>query len=167
MQPAILRGYSRYPVKNALYPGIVRHSEEDNGNNNNNKSSGTCTSAVKGILCQGLTIDRDVKILDYFEDVEYTRINVHVDLITEHYDKNYSNNKSNCESSVLSVSVPAQVYLWTNPIDQLDTSATDWDYDKFCRDNLNDYLVKTVIPCREELEKQGLILPLSQDFDSD
>ena len=88
---------------------------------------------VQGLLYTDLTVD-ELEILDWFEDVEYTRSVVQV--------KDDETNEL-CDT---------QVYVWTNPLEELDLTQ-DWDYDQFRTQHLSNYLVNTVAPCRIEFER--------------
>jgi gamma-glutamylcyclotransferase (GGCT)/AIG2-like uncharacterized protein YtfP len=62
IDPATLKGYRRYPVKDQSYPGMVSGSAED---------------YVTGIILHELT-ESDLQVLDWFEGDEYTRRSVQV-----------------------------------------------------------------------------------------
>lgn len=132
---AWLSGFSRHPVVKCVYPGIIPLSQQE-------ATAATATvarpSKVQGILFTELT-DEELEIMDWFEDVEYTRTNVNVIVKEE-------GNDSNKETLI-----PTQVYVWTNPLQQLHLSQT-WDYERFRAQNLADYLVRTVQPCLTEFQ---------------
>lgn len=131
--PAVLEGYSRHPVINFVFPGIIPSSSLPASTD---KSLPGQVSAVPGILFMELT-DAEMEILDWFEDVEYTRTNVSV--ITEKEKQKQL--------------VPTQVYVWTNPLEELDLTRP-WDYEQFRKERLSQYLVETVRPCLDEFNKE-------------
>lgn len=88
---------------------------------------------TKGVLYSELT-DSELKRLDWFEDEEYTRTDVQVRL--DAGDK----------------FVSTQVYVWSNSLSELDTTRL-WEYEDFRKDALQNYLLLTVKPCREELDR--------------
>ena len=64
MNPAVVRGYRRFRVRNAVYPGIVAESSE---------------SSTAGRVLSGLS-ETDWKTLDAFEGDEYERLLVETTL---------------------------------------------------------------------------------------
>ncbi|MEM9025462.1 MAG: gamma-glutamylcyclotransferase family protein [Verrucomicrobiota bacterium] len=64
MRPAVIRGYRRFRVRNAVYPGIVAASPE---------------SSTTGKILSGL-LESDWKTLDAFEGDEYERLLVETSL---------------------------------------------------------------------------------------
>ena len=119
---ARLDGFTRHPVVGFVFPGIIPVKDE------------TATPRpVQGLLYTDLTVD-ELEILDWFEDVEYTRSVVQV--------KDDETNEL-CDT---------QVYVWINPLEELDLTQ-DWDYDQFRTQHLSNYLVNTVAPCRIEFER--------------
>ena len=95
------------------------------------------SSVVEGVLYQELTAS-ELQRLDWFEDDEYTRTDVRVQ---------GSSSGTKFEAT--------QVYVWTNPLEELDVSR-DWDWDHFCAEHLEDYLRDVVRPCRLELDRRLL-----------
>jgi len=93
-------------------------------------------SCVEGYLVRNLSA-QEWKLLDWFEGDEYDRREV---ICQE-------------EDGAL---VEAQAYIWIHGLDFLDRT-TSWDYDRFCKENLEWYLKNTVQPCRLEMEKLGWI----------
>jgi gamma-glutamylcyclotransferase (GGCT)/AIG2-like uncharacterized protein YtfP len=92
-------------------------------------------NCVRGILFCDLQ-PSDWQRLDRFEDKEYTRVQV----------------KVQAQKNDLT---DTQTYLWTDPLTKLDTSL-DWDLQVFLKKHLDDYLVRTVRPCRVELDRLQL-----------
>eukprot|EP00977_Amphora_coffeiformis_P006023 scaffold1294_cov167-Amphora_coffeaeformis.AAC.4 len=129
-RPATLAGYSRHPVAGYAFPGIVASEKI--------KDSAARQTSVPGLLFTDLTHD-ELAILDWFEDREYTRTQVSVTSTTT----------SDQEDS----RAMTQVYVWTNPLSELHVDRT-WDYERFRRDHLSDYLVRVVEPCRLEFERE-------------
>jgi len=119
---ACVEGYIRHPVINHVFPGLIACSQ---------------SHKMTGILYQELS-PQELKILDWFEDEEYTRIDVTVNLIKEDESSN----------------VNTQLYLWTNPLTQLDCSK-EWNYQQFRATKLDWYLEHTVRPTRQELDRMG------------
>ena len=119
-RPATLPGYSRHPVVNCVFPGIIVASDmiPQGGQ-----------TAVQGLLYSDLTVD-EMAVLDWFEDNEYTRHDVTV-LLEEDEEQT------------------TQVYVWTNPLKELDLSQP-WDYELFRTQRLSHYLSHVVEPCRLE-----------------
>ena len=64
-EPAILHGYHRYRIRGEQYPAIY---QTENG-----------TTSVRGIFCHGLS-ECEMEKLDAWEDDEYVRIQVIVDV---------------------------------------------------------------------------------------
>ena len=62
-QPARLLGYSRHPVKNCVYPGMIPHPEKE----------------VRGCLLENVSF-HEMKLLDWFEGDEYERRLVQVSI---------------------------------------------------------------------------------------
>lgn len=131
--------YSRHPVLGQVYPGVIRKDYtastadavtvaelEDNG--------------VSGTILMDLD-DHEMKIFDWFEDVEYERQIVPI----------YSIGEEDGKVNVLDTNV----YIWVAGESQLDLTMT-WDYEKFRSTQLEWYLEHTVIPCRQEINKLGL-----------
>lgn len=146
LQAAVLHGYTRHPVVGFCFPGII-------------KSSSSPSSTVAGLLYTDLT-DYELEIMDWFEDVEYTRTNVVVTLC-KHNDDNDDDDKNKTNDSKADAlptklqnhtTAATQVYVWTNPRQELSTTMM-WDYERFRRNYLSDYLVHTVQPCRLEFER--------------
>ena len=118
--PARLEGYIRHPVKGLVYPGLVAASENDR------------SSSTSGLLLSGLS-QSDMRVLDWFEDDQYTRRHVQVQL------------EDGTDEST-------QVYLWCSPMEELHLGEI-WSYERFRTENLEWYLVNTVQPCRKSLDE--------------
>jgi hypothetical protein len=82
-----------------------------------------------------------LRILDWFEDREYTRSDVAVQVLAD-------------DNSPKQQRVATQVYVWTNALEELDLTQP-WDYEGFCRNDLAAYLLHTVQPCRLDVERLG------------
>ena len=89
-----------------------------------------------GYLVQNLQ-DSELIRLDWFEDKEYKRLDCVVETLED--GKSYR----------------TQVYLWNNPLEELDISQ-EWDYEHFRGNNLQWYLTNTVEPCRTELDRRKI-----------
>lgn len=158
MIPATLYGHARYPVQGYHFPGTIATPDH-------------LTNCVSGLLVQGLT-ELEEQLLDYFEGDEYEK--VMVDVVVEDVeelrrldggggdnDDDHDDPKDNTQRSTTTPSptVPAQVYLWKNPIEgELDLllKGQSWEYAKFEKDHLEEYLETTVKPCRLEMERLGM-----------
>ncbi|KAI8081529.1 Butirosin biosynthesis, BtrG-like protein [Halteromyces radiatus] len=112
LEPAVLKGYRRYAVKHATYPGILA-SENKN-------------DQVQGILCKGLSL-KDVDALDNYEGDEYQRYTTTV-MLSEKLDKEEPDDKKQ---------VSCQVYVWIADKRQLEDH--DWDYEYWRRHYLPSY----------------------------
>lgn len=120
--PAVLLGsFRRHPVKNFVFPGLVRASKGD-------------AQRVQGILYRDLSVN-EMERLDFFEGDEYEKIECEVEKLNENNNERFA----------------TQVYLWTNPINELDLTQ-QWSYERFYGKNLQTYLERVVRPCREELD---------------
>lgn len=123
-----LRGYQRFPVREHVYPGIVPFENDQ------------CIG-VRGLVLFHLT-QRQIRILDWFEDVQYERRQVTVELMDD------GQMKQLC-----------QTYVWINPQDELHLDRGDWDYEMFRHVHLKNYLQNTVQPCVEQLHRLGYYSP--------
>jgi gamma-glutamylcyclotransferase (GGCT)/AIG2-like uncharacterized protein YtfP len=119
--PAILKGYIRHPVIVHVFPGLIK-CRDDN----------VCT---EGLMYHELDY-KEMRVLDWFEDDEYTRTNIEVQLVGD--------DSLNIETT--------QVYVWTNPGSDLDV-AKSWVYREFRETRLDWYLKNTVKPCRHGLDE--------------
>lgn len=117
-QKASVEGFACHPVQKYVFPGLIEDA----------------SATTNGIYYEGLSVS-ELKRLDWFEDVEYTRKGVPVRL--ENQETRHT-----------------QVYLWANPIHELHLD-TKWDYERFRRTNLDWYLQNTVQPCADELDRLG------------
>jgi gamma-glutamylcyclotransferase (GGCT)/AIG2-like uncharacterized protein YtfP len=124
--------YARHPVRNRLYPGMIIQTTQA-------PAKEESSSVVEGIVYYNLQ-PNELRRLDWFEDVDYTRTELTVQLLNEDDDN---------ASSTLST----QGYLWTNSIKELDTSR-DWNFADFVEKDLQRYLLQTVQPCRDELDQR-------------
>jgi gamma-glutamylcyclotransferase (GGCT)/AIG2-like uncharacterized protein YtfP len=163
--PARLPGYTRHPVVGHVYPGIVPTTTRTLAST---VVSVRPESVVPGILYSQLTASQ-LQILDWFEDRDYTRTDVVVKVV--------SRKEEECAppadqpppplavevvDEVVDVDVATQVYVWTNPVEELDLRGP-WDYERFRRECLADYLRQTVQPCRLEMERLGYISTATRD----
>lgn len=117
----LLRGYIPHPVRNQVYPGLVANEEK----------------TTMGTLYFDLT-PREMARLDWFEDVQYRRIDVTV----EYY---------NAESTLQQCGTHTYLYI-DDPKRTLDASR-EWSFDDFEREKLEWYLQYTVRPCRHQLDE--------------
>ncbi|GKY96274.1 hypothetical protein MPSEU_000586900 [Mayamaea pseudoterrestris] len=116
--PATLAGYVRHPVRNQVYPGLVSCNERVGESNDSEQCSSS--SSTLGVLYTDLN-SHEMDKLDWFESTDYTRTAVSVTLPNEGFTQ------------------PTQVYVFTNPIDQLDTSR-DWSLEDFRKHHLEQFL---------------------------
>ena len=123
--------YSRHPVKRCVFPGVISNSDNVAQN-----------ERVKGILLSGITPE-EMKIFDYFEDVEYNRCKV--DVLLE-------SNKDDGRNDI----VDADLYLWVAGDHLLDLESS-WSFEDFCTHQLPWYVRSVVKPCREEYDRQQSI----------
>jgi len=136
-QPAQLRGaFRRHPVRHQLFPGLVRASDDET-------TISQQQQPVQGVLYRNLSVN-EMKRLDWFEGDEYEKIACHVDVMI---DDNGSNGSD--------APVATHVYLWTNPVTELDLTQP-WSYQRFRQHHLEAYLERTVRPCRQELDRIGM-----------
>ena len=134
---AVLSGYTRHPVIGFVFPGIVLAKTPN-------------PQQVAGLLYSDLT-DYELEIMDWFEDVEYTRMDVKVSL--QPPEPPVTGTTEDPKDTTTGRQVPTQVYVWTNPKEELDLTQ-EWDYERFCRENLAEYLLRTVEPSRLAFERQ-------------
>jgi hypothetical protein len=128
---ARLQGYTRHPVKGQGFPGLIPVSSSQRYTN--------------GILYTDLT-DPELKKMDWFEDVEYRRSDIIVSLLDE----------TQTDSQLASAATTTcQTYEWTNPLSELDLTR-EWSFEDFLQNDLKNFLVRTVQPCREELDRLRL-----------
>ena len=154
MEPATLWGYKRYAVKRQVYPAILS-TKEFSRDNNQHQQHGRCSFFVEGILMRGLTTS-EMKRLDWFEDVDYQRRGVKIELSIDSTTPTLSSSQSarmDSDSAIMN-EMQAQTYVWNNPTSELEIEQ-EWSFEKFCEQNLNWYLETTVRPCREELDRLG------------
>jgi hypothetical protein len=126
-------GFARHPVRSRVYPGVVAVDSK----------SEVATAPVSGLLYTQLS-PSEMKRLDWFEGSEYQRMDVAVET-----------GESVVIDSKLSnpaASVVAHMYVWSDPIEDLDVSQ-DWSYDDFRTRHLSRYLQTSVRPCLDELER--------------
>jgi hypothetical protein len=146
--PAFLPShFSRYPVIGQVYPGVISRGNTEIDQDLINyegrplhelNDEGVMKASVSGILLSGLNTN-ELKVLDWFEDVDYTRTKIPV----------YVHVENSLEK------VEADVYVWSAGDHLLDLDST-WDYDNFCTEKLDDYLKCIVAPCRMEIDRLGL-----------
>lgn len=141
--PAFLPpGYSRHPVIGQVYPGVIAREDKMNNVLSDEEScilqhwNDIKSSCVSGILLSGLN-DRELKVLDWFEDVDYTRTTMPV-LI--------------CKNDTMLEKINADVYIWSAG-EALLSLDSQWDYGVFRDEKLTDYLKSTVVPCRRECDR--------------
>jgi hypothetical protein len=147
--------YSRHSVKSHVFPALIARPATTT--TTTESSSSSKTTIINGILYQDLT-PNEWKILDWFEDKEYKRIQVIVDetLTTSSTNSSSSTSTDSTTNNNVSTAVAAQTYLWINPHSELDLERNvDWDYERFCKEKLDWYLEHTVRPFRREVERLG------------
>ncbi|RUS33403.1 hypothetical protein BC938DRAFT_471878 [Jimgerdemannia flammicorona] len=111
-RPAVIKGYKRYCVKGAAYPGLL--------------PTGIETDRVIGVLCEGLT-KNDILRLDNFEGGDYTRIDTTVDTL------------ATPSHPTPERGVSVGVYVWTSGRHELEER--EWDFEDFVRHKQESWLV--------------------------
>ncbi|WVZ77943.1 hypothetical protein U9M48_025730 [Paspalum notatum var. saurae] len=104
--PAVLHDHRRFSLRGRVYPAILPVRGH----------------AVNGKVLRGLT-DRELHVLDMFEDEEYVKTNVEVSL---------------ADASGKSL---AYAYIWGNQSDP--DLYGDWDFEEWRKMHLKDYLEMT------------------------
>jgi hypothetical protein len=136
--PAYLpQQYSRHPVIGQMYPGVIQCDglKETSFSKSWTDIQNSC---VEGILLTDVSLS-EVKILDWYEDVDYRRCNVPVSI---HNGKDI-------------FKVDAEVYIWCAGESFLDLESS-WSFEQFCSERLDWYLRATVGPCRKEIDRNDL-----------
>ena len=125
---AQLCGYSRHPVKNFVFPGMIPSQQ---------------SKIVNGYLLKNLD-SVEMKLMDWFEGDEYERRLVKVSTL--------KNDDSNTKNAI----IDAYAYIWKpHLLGELILEA-EWCYDTFCTDHLDWYMENTVRPCRAEMESLSM-----------
>jgi gamma-glutamylcyclotransferase (GGCT)/AIG2-like uncharacterized protein YtfP len=122
--------YSRHPVRNAVYPGLVHWDV-----NNESESKQTTRDYVCGLLYYNLT-DEEMVQLDEFEGDQYVKELCYVKM--QRNTENFNDLDETLQNSSDDV-VQAMVYVWSNPISGLDLSK-DWSYSTFEEQHLATYI---------------------------
>jgi len=139
-KPGYLPNFSRFPVKGYVYPGVIPSVSDPSIKPDRSSTKTDLDSCVEGVLLTGLS-EKEMKILDLFEDEDYTRSIVPIIL----KDKNTSEVKK----------INTNVYVWTAGESMLDLHL-GWNYDDFRQNNLEWYLRTTVRPCKIEIDRLGV-----------
>uniref|UniRef100_A0A0D3F0J6 Putative gamma-glutamylcyclotransferase n=1 Tax=Oryza barthii TaxID=65489 RepID=A0A0D3F0J6_9ORYZ len=113
--PAVLPNYQRFSIKRRVYPAILPVDGKE----------------VSGKVFKGIT-DRELNVLDIFEDEEYVKRTVEISL-TDTSEK-----------------LLAYAYIWGNQDDP--DLYGEWDFEEWKRVHLEDY-VKMTQEFMEELEQ--------------
>ena len=124
-QPATLRGYVRGTVKGEAFPAILPSPEARLGHK------------VEGLLLQDLTA-RELRVLDFYEDDGYDRLEVTV-LVNDELR-------------------PAMVYLWPAARRSEIDLDRPWSLQTFCDTELDSFLRDVVVPCAVEFEDEEQLL---------
>lgn len=119
--------YRRHPVHRHVFPGLIRRA------GTTGMAEPPPKTAVDGILYRDLT-KTEMKRLDWFEGEEYKK------------------EQCTVESEIDLELFEAVVYLWANPVTELDLTK-QWLYEDFREKHLKEYLKVTVEPCRDELDR--------------
>lgn len=122
-----LWGYTRHPVKDQVFPAIVA-----SGNKNN--------EFVDGLVLQDLT-PHETKILDWFEDDDYTKTRIKVECL-------------NNGAPTIKKKIGTVAYVWANPHSELELDQ-EWSFDNFSSQHLDWFMTNTVEPCKKELDRLG------------
>lgn len=161
--PATILGnsqYSRHPVKNFVFPGLIRRysHRQDNDDTDatiskepkNDSSAGVTEELlVQGVLLNDLN-DLEMNQLDIFEGDEYVKEACTVQLLLDNDtddDKRSNNSKSRKDEDTADskslVYHDAILYLWAKDVADLDTTRP-WSYEAFRQNDLEAYLRGTV-----------------------
>ncbi|KAI9344367.1 hypothetical protein BDR26DRAFT_857688 [Obelidium mucronatum] len=158
---AVVKNYTRYPLRGLPYPAMTRNKEsndqmsQDSGSVGGGEGGGGRSSGVHGIVTRldklaaltGLSPDKIVQRLDEFEGAQYRRVLVDVEsaLITTtvvtaaNNDQNTDTWESYCGGS-RSTNAKAWAYEWIDGDALLITDEGDWDYQGFVDTKLATYL---------------------------
>jgi gamma-glutamylcyclotransferase (GGCT)/AIG2-like uncharacterized protein YtfP len=155
-QRASLDRYVRHPVRDRAYPGMIRSSSSSSSSHDDSSSQ------TVGILLTGLSLS-ELKRLDYYEDVDYTREEVSVSLLPDEDEdgRRKTENAVLSNNQSLKAVVKTYTYVWTSPLSLLDLTQ-EWSFETFRRDNLQDYLLQSVQPCRDQLDRLGCEFPVKE-----
>jgi len=137
--PVRLWGHSRHPVKNQAFPAVIPAATA-----NSNQQQG---SFVDGMIWCELS-DWEMKVLDFFEDVEYQRTKVQVEPLSQQQQSSSSEDDATTKKTLLEV----DAYVWANPQSELELDK-DWNFEQFSSQRLEEYLQNTVRPYRAEFDR--------------
>ena len=141
--------YSRHPVHGQAYPGLVNWTSQSVSSRPFSIDRNGCTKLVRGLLYFNLT-DGEMEQLDYFEGDQYAKELCNVQLVSNGIRDDTLDTMDEVRPS--DALVQAMVYVWSNPISELDVSK-DWSFDEFAQNHLSDYVITNVEPCRDEFEE--------------
>jgi gamma-glutamylcyclotransferase (GGCT)/AIG2-like uncharacterized protein YtfP len=131
---ACVSGFSRHPVKNYVFPGMIPSTTTTNP-----------TPKVNGFLLEDLS-DLDRQLLDYFEGDEYSRQTLQAVVKVD----------TDSDQQEIHEAITVETYIWKPAlIDELELDQ-EWSYETFLRDKLDWYLENTVRPCRHQMEELGM-----------
>jgi gamma-glutamylcyclotransferase (GGCT)/AIG2-like uncharacterized protein YtfP len=144
--------YSRHPVLGQAYPGLVDWTTQPSLVKRSS-SDGTpgSTNWIRGLLYCDLT-EEEMEQLDYFEGDQYEKELCNVQLVTGSNMGELAVDSRSDISNCSGVTIQATVYVWTNPVSELDV-AQDWSFDHFVQNHLSDYVLTNVQPCRDDFLK--------------
>ena len=121
--------YSRHPVRNAVYPGLVHWNAK-----NDDKSVLERKNYVSGLLYSNLT-EAEMEQLDKFEGDQYVKELCFVQRQHTYDDCNSVDAAFDHSADV----VQAMVYVWSYPLSDLDLTK-DWSYKIFEEQHLATYI---------------------------
>jgi hypothetical protein len=128
VRPALLQSHRRHRVRGAHYPAIIPTPSRP-------------TSCVRGTLVTGLT-EGDIWRLDLFEGDQYSRQTVSVSVLKSNVgldDAAPVDDDGEVKRNVLEEEgVPAQTYIWQDPVSSLDPE--EWDFEEFKRENMRAWM---------------------------
>ena len=170
--PAFLPNkYRRHPVKDFVFPGAIPSIKNDKKDKTNVQEFQVSNDTVRGALLFDLS-PSEMKVFDWFEDVDYTRTLVPVYVPKKRHTEGnekitasslYTSSDVDIDTDIFQdkpnsyyttteewETIEAHTYIWSNPITQLQLGKP-WDYTEFRKNHLSWYLENTVKPCRQYL----------------
>ena len=123
--------FTRHPVRQQVYPGLVYHGKNDN------EKAKTLSQSVEGVLFHDLS-PQDMSRLDWYEESDYARKPARVQLLDGEPQE-----------------IETQTYVWISPLQLLDLEK-EWSYQEFLDQHFDAYMLRTVQPCAMEIKRLGM-----------